>query len=68
MLKERTFIYVSCCLFSVVGVLHLIRFVNGWDLIIGPWSAPVWLSGVAALFLGFMVYNATMLLGKKKKK
>lgn len=66
-MKERTYIQASCSLFVIVGLLHLIRFLNGWDVVIGPWNLPVWLSGVAVVLLGFLVYSAMNLLGKKKR-
>jgi hypothetical protein len=41
---------ISGTLFGLVAVLHLLRIINQWPLLIGTWSAPMSLS-----WLGFIV-------------
>jgi hypothetical protein len=45
---SKTVSLVSATVFGLVAAAHLWRAVAGSALVIGGWSAPVWLSGVAA--------------------
>jgi hypothetical protein len=50
----NTHLLSSSLLFLVVGIGHLLRIIMGWDLIVGGWAAPIWLSVLAVILtLGF---------------
>lgn len=42
---------VSGLIFLFVGVLHGIRAGYGWEVIIGGWMVPIWVSWLAAIVL-----------------
>lgn len=46
----RTYVAVSGTVFGIVAVLHLLRVVNGWTVVVGPWSAPMEVSWFGAIF------------------
>jgi hypothetical protein len=46
----------SSAIFFVVAVLHLVRVLFQWDVMIGPWHFPIWGSAVGALVAGFLSY------------
>ena len=45
----RLYFLVCGCIFGAVALLHLLRLVNGWGLVLGPWPLPMWLSWTGAL-------------------
>lgn len=43
-------------IFLLVAVLHLLRVVMQWDVIIGTWHFPIWASVVAIIVAGFLSF------------
>ncbi len=41
---------ISGILFGLVAAVHLLRLVNHWSLVLGPWSAPM-----AASWIGLII-------------
>ena len=39
---SRLYLLVSGVVFGLVAILHLLRVVNGWPLVLGTWSVPMW--------------------------
>ena len=53
-MKRQAYLYISGCLFGVVGILHLIRAALQLPVQIGSLSFPVglsWVGGVVTLLL-----------------
>ena len=48
-MSPRAYLIISGTIFGIVAVLHLLRVVNSWDLVLGPWSAPMWVSWLGTL-------------------
>ena len=48
-MNSRTYLVFSGTVFGIVAVLHLLRVVNGWAVVVGPWSVPMWVSWLGAL-------------------
>jgi len=73
-MRERTYILVAGCIFSVIAAAHLFRIFTGADLVIEGWSAPLWLSwfGIAVTtYLAYASFHFVARLerttGKKKR-
>jgi hypothetical protein len=43
-------------IFFVVALLHLLRLVGQWDVLIGSWHFPLWASLVAVFVVGFLSF------------
>ena len=52
----RTYAATSSVIFLVVAVLHLLRLVLQWSVVIGSWQFPAWASVVAVLVAGFLSF------------
>ena len=48
-MSSRTYLVISGTVFGIVAALHLLRVVNGWAVVVGPWSAPMWVSWLGTL-------------------
>jgi hypothetical protein len=51
-MKITSYIMASAMVFAFVGLVHLLRAIQGWPVELGTWVVPVWLSGVAFLLSG----------------
>lgn len=47
---------LSIVLFSLVALVHLLRLVSGWEVIIDGWVAPMWSSALGVLIPGTLAF------------
>lgn len=57
-MTSKQFATAAGTVFTIVGIAHLLRVINGWPLIIGSWEAPLWPSVLAVLLAGFLAFTA----------
>ena len=57
-MNQKYFYNITLAVFSLIAALHALRLVYGWGAIIGGWEVPMWLSGLAVVFSGYLAYNA----------
>ncbi|MGB3563779.1 MAG: hypothetical protein WBH75_03605 [Thermoanaerobaculia bacterium] len=48
-MSSRAYLVISGTIFGFVAILHLLRVVNSWAVVVGPWSAPMWISWLGTL-------------------
>lgn len=63
-MSQKTFLLTVAAFFSLIGLLHLLRLVFGWEAIIGTLIVPMWASWVAILVAGYLAYEG-LRLGKR---
>lgn len=51
-MSKNTYFLTVALIFSVIGILHVLRLWFGWEAIIGGWMVSVWISW-AALAVAF---------------
>lgn len=39
---RRNYLLISAVIFGLVAIVHLLRVLNGWPLVLGAWSVPMW--------------------------
>jgi hypothetical protein len=60
----RNYALTSSIIFFLVAVLHLLRLIMQWNVVIGGWQFPMWASIIAVLvagllsFAGFRLFQA----------
>lgn len=57
-MNQKSFFNVTLIVFSLIALLHALRLVYSWNAIIGGWAVPMWLSGLAVIFAGYLAYSA----------
>ncbi len=57
-MTHKNFMAVAGTVFGIVAIAHALRFFTGATVVIGGFSVPVWVSAVAAVFAGYMSYQA----------
>jgi hypothetical protein len=53
---QRTFNVVASVIFALVALLHLLRIYMGWPIVIGSWTAPMWVSWIGLVVGGGLSY------------
>jgi hypothetical protein len=57
-MNGRTYMMVSGTMLGVIGIGHLVRIIQRWELVMGPWTVPLWASGVVAVvFFAFGLWG-----------
>jgi ATP/ADP translocase len=57
-MNQQTYVRVSGAIFTVVALMHALRLVRKWDMVIGGWAAPTWLSVAGILIAGYLAFTA----------
>ena len=64
--KKRGFLWALWVIITIVAILHIIRAVLNWSLIVEIYPIPIWLSYLAFLILGFLSYKLFCFLKNQK--
>lgn len=62
-MSSKMYYRVSGTVFAIVSLAHLARVVLGWNIVVGVYSIPAWLSLAAVVVAGFLSYSAFKLAG-----
>ncbi|HYF12755.1 MAG TPA: hypothetical protein VD928_00420 [Candidatus Paceibacterota bacterium] len=65
-MRERSYTFVVGWIFIIVAIMHVWRVFTGADLVIGDWSAPIWLSWLGVAVTTYLAYMSFRLAGKIK--
>lgn len=57
-MSQKTFLKTAGAIFAVIGALHVLRLLLGWEAVIGGWDVPRWVSWLAAALAGYLGYTA----------
>ena len=57
-MKQKTYNQVTCAVFLLVLVFHILRLFLGWSLNVGGWEVPMWLSIGGTLVAAFLAWSA----------
>ena len=52
----KPFTILAIVVFVLVGLIHFLRYLLGWKVIIGSTVIPVWISPPAAVIAVFLAY------------
>jgi len=63
-MNQKVFSLTAGVIFSLIAVGHLCRIVRGVDVRFGDWAAPMWVSWVAVVVIGFLAFQGFRLSRK----
>ena len=55
-MSRKSYCLATALVFSVVGLVHLLRILLGWEAAIGGWSVPMWASWLALIVSPALAY------------
>ena len=64
-MNQKKYLLIVGTVFSIVAILHLLRLVFGWEVIIEGRLVPLWLS-VIFVVAGYLAYEGFRLSKKSK--
>ena len=56
-MTPRTYSLIAGIIFSLVALLHALRLLRGWHVVIGDLSLPVWVSWLGIVIAGYLAYQ-----------
>ncbi|MBI4101396.1 MAG: hypothetical protein HY443_00335 [Candidatus Nealsonbacteria bacterium] len=60
----KTYTLVTGVIFLTVALLHLSRIVSNWQVVLGDWTLPVWVSWLGLIVAGFLAFQGLKLSRK----
>ena len=60
-MTEKMFATIAAVIFALVALLHLVRLVMGWSIVIDSWTVPMWVSWVGLVVAGGLSYYGARL-------
>ena len=54
-MKKESYVLTSGLIFLVVGIAHLWRAINNWEVFVEDWIIPIWVSWIAGVILIGMI-------------
>jgi hypothetical protein len=55
-MDQKSFSAVAGAIFALVALLHFLRLYMGWTVVIGSWTAPMWVSWIGLIVAGVLSY------------
>ena len=65
-MTEKTFSTIAAAIFGVVAVVHLVRILLGWSIVIEGWTVPMWVSWVGLIVSGALSYYGAKLAMRER--
>jgi len=60
-MNDKLFHSIAGTIFALVALLQALRIYMDWPVVIGGWSAPMWISWIAIVVAGGLCYFALTL-------
>lgn len=67
-MTKSFFLFIIILSFSFSSVFHFLRLMFEWNMLVGKWDIPGWISGINILFGIFMVYWSINIIRSNQKK
>jgi len=55
-MDQKTFLIVAGSIFAMVALVHALRILLVWPLVIGNWAVPMWVSWFGLVVPGVLSY------------
>lgn len=65
-MTQKTYFAVTGILFLIIMVVHAVRLMMEWNVVVGGFAVPLWFSVAGALLAGFLSYAALRLVSIEK--
>lgn len=67
-MNKRMYFLISGLIFAIVAVVHLLRIINQFQIVIGTWSAPMAVSWIGFIIPALLSYWGFTLMSKEKQE
>jgi hypothetical protein len=56
-MSKKVTLKLAATLLSIAALLHLVRVLAGWDMVVNGWLLPVWVSIVVVIVAGYLGFR-----------
>jgi hypothetical protein len=56
-MSKSTYFLVSGAIFLVIAAVHGLRMLFKWEVVVGGWQAPLWVSAVGFVFAAYLTFE-----------
>ena len=56
-MDKNTLLLVASAVFGIIGFLHLLRSILGWEAAIGGFNVPLYFSYIAVVVAGYLSFS-----------
>ena len=60
-MTQRTFSLVTAVLFSLIALLHAVRLLRGWQVMVEGAAIPIWISWIGLAIAAYLAYQGFLL-------
>jgi uncharacterized membrane protein YozB (DUF420 family) len=64
--KQGVFLLVTSSILALIALLHALRLLYGWNVTIGDWAVPVWVSALGFLIAGYLACQGFLIKRKQR--
>jgi len=65
-MNKQTYFLISGLVFAIVAIVHLLRIINQFPVIVGTWVIPMTVSVLGLIIAGILSYCGFTLMCKEK--
>lgn len=66
-MNKKMYFLISGLVFAIVAIVHLLRIIYQFQIVIATWSVPMSVSWVVVIIPGLLSYYAFLLMNEEKK-
>ena len=63
-MTQKLYLRIAGTIFGLVAILHVLRLLLGWEVVIGGYTFPVWPSGIGPFVAAYLSYEGFRLSRK----
>ena len=63
-MTHKIYLRIAGSIFGLVAILHMLRLLLGWEVVVGGHTFPVWPSWIGPLVAGYLAYEGFRLSRK----
>lgn len=63
-MTQKLYLRTAATIFGVIAVLHVLRLLLGWQIVIGGVTFPMWLSWIGPFVASYLSYTGFRLSSK----
>ena len=65
-MKQGVFLLLTSSIFALIALVHALRLFYGWNVTIGAWAVPVWVSALGLLIAGYLACQGFLFTRKQR--
>ena len=52
----KNYTLISGALFAIVALAHVLRLLQGWEIVVAGWTVPMWVSVIGLIVTGLLAF------------